>query len=144
MESLNVFFEDKVEALREYVRVTRPGGYVGMTEMTWLEAPSEETADYYRRTVYADALQAEGWRGLMREAGLRNVAGNARPADLPREARGRVQRYGCLGIVRVLAKAVTVFFKDRVSRGFLRDVARSLPQDMRDDTGYGVYAGRKP
>ena len=40
MESVNIFFGDKQEALSEYVRVTRPGGYVGMTETTWLGPPS--------------------------------------------------------------------------------------------------------
>ena len=35
-ESVNVFFSDKRQAVSEYVRVTKPGGCVGMTEMTWL------------------------------------------------------------------------------------------------------------
>lgn len=144
MESLNVFFDDKVGAVREYARVTRPGGYVGMTEMTWLAPPSQEKSDYYRRTVYADALQAEGWKALLEEAGLEDVVGSARSADIPREAKGRIQRYGCLGYVRILAKAVSVFFGDRASRAFLTDVTRTVPQDMLEDIGYGVYAGRKP
>ena len=60
MESVNFFFQDKREAMREYVRVTKPGGYVGITEMTWLHPPSPEAAAYYKRVVYADALAASG------------------------------------------------------------------------------------
>jgi SAM-dependent methyltransferase len=144
MESLNVFFEDKLAAVREYVRVTRPGGYVGMSEMTWLSPPSPETAEYYRRTVYADALQAEGWIKLLQDAGLEDVVGHARPVDIPREGRGRLQRYGCRGFASVLLRILTVVFRDPASRAFLKDVTRTLPRDMMGDVGYGIYAGRKP
>ena len=143
MESLNVFFDQKGTAIREYARVTRPGGYVGMTEMTWLNSPSPERAAYYKRMVYADALQAEGWIGLLEDAGLEDVVGHARPVDLPREGRGRLQRYGCRGFARVLLRMLTVVFRDPASRAFLQDVTRSLPRDLMRDIGYGVYAGRK-
>jgi len=144
MESLNVFFEDKLDAMRGYVRVTRPGGYVGITEMTWLNPPSPETAAYYRRTVYADALQAETWIELLEEAGLEDVVGSAQPVDIPREARGRLQRYGCRGFLKVLLRTLGAVFRDPASRAFLKDVTRSVPQDVMGDLGYGVYAGRKP
>jgi SAM-dependent methyltransferase len=144
MESLNAFFEDKVDAMREYARVTRPGGCVGMTEMTWLSPPSPETAAYYKRTVYADALQAERWIELLEEAGLQDVTGHAQPVDLPSEGKGRIERYGCRGFLGVLLRTVRTVFKDRASRAFLKDVTQSIPRDIMGDMGYGVYAGRKP
>lgn len=143
MESLNVFFEDKPAAMREYVRVTRPGGYVGITEMTWLSPPSPQTAAYYRRVVFADALQAEGWIELLEEAGLQDVAGGAQAVNLPRESRGRIERYGWRGMLEVLLNTVKAIFRDPISRAFLKDVTQSLPRDMLKDMGYGVYAGRK-
>ncbi len=102
MESVNVFFDDKREAMREYLRVTRPGGYVGITEMTWLETPPEEVAAYYERIVYARALEAEGWKALMEEVGLEDVTGQAHRVDFSEEARGRIERYGSLGMGRVM------------------------------------------
>lgn len=143
MESLNVFFEDKLEVARGYVRIARPGGYVGITEMTWLGPPSPEKAAYYRRTVHADALQAEGWVELLEEAGLQDVVGHAEAVEIAREGRGRLERYGCRGIVRVLLRTVRTVLKDRASRAFLKDVTQSLPQDFAEDVGYGVYVGRK-
>jgi ubiquinone/menaquinone biosynthesis C-methylase UbiE len=142
-ESVNVFFEDKVRAIREYARVTKPGGYVGITEMTWLAEPSEEKKAYYRRTVYADALQADEWIALLKEAGLEDVKGHAEPVDMAKEGRGRLQRYGCSGFVRVLLNFLVTLFRDRESRAFLGSTTRSIPRDMIKDTGYGVYAGRK-
>lgn len=38
-ESVTVFPEDKQKAVSEYVRVTKPGGYVGLNESVWLKVP---------------------------------------------------------------------------------------------------------
>jgi SAM-dependent methyltransferase len=143
MESLNVFFDDKSKAMAEYVRVAKPGGYVGMTEMTWLRPPPPETAAYYRRVVYADALEAGGWRDLLADAGLVDVVGHAYPVDFAAEAKGRFERYGCRGIGRAMLRTARALVQDPSSRAFLADVTGNLPQDMMEDMGYGVYAGRK-
>ena len=89
-ESVNAFFEDKPQAIQEYTRVTKPGGYVGITEMTWLRTPTPEVAEYYLKTVYADALEADGWRELLQGAGLKDVVGNAYKVDIPTESRSRI------------------------------------------------------
>jgi ubiquinone/menaquinone biosynthesis C-methylase UbiE len=143
MESVNVFFEDKVGAMNEYVRVTKPGGFVGITEMTWLETPSAHVEEYYERVVYAKALEADGWKKLLEDAGLEKVVGSAHRVGIPEEARGRIERYGCSGMMRVLWKTLGLLFKDRETREFLKDVTGSLPRDLMEDIGYGVYVGRK-
>ena len=75
-------FLDKERALREYVRVTRPGGYVGVNEIHKSDDLSSTT-----REVFAEAEEAFeeasglpikpltilGWRGLFEEAGLEDV-----------------------------------------------------------------------
>jgi ubiquinone/menaquinone biosynthesis C-methylase UbiE len=38
-ESVTAFPEDKQRAVDEYVRVTKPGGYVGLNESVWLKTP---------------------------------------------------------------------------------------------------------
>jgi len=142
-ESLNAFFEDKQRAMAEYVRVTKPGGYVGVTEMTWLRPPPPEAAAYYKRVVYADAMQAGGWRALLEDVGLKCVVGRAHRVDMALEARGRFERYGCRGIAKVLLRTLRAVIKDPSSRAFLKDVTGSLPKDLLGDMGYGVYVGRK-
>lgn len=143
MESLNVFFKDKQEAMREYARVTKPGGYVGIVEMTWLRPVAPETEAYYRRVVHADALAAQGWMALLEEAGLQDVIGDAHQVEIPLESKGRFERYGCRGIMKVMLRTLVTVFQDRASREFLKDVTGSLPKDLLGDMGYGVYAGKK-
>jgi hypothetical protein len=125
------------------VRLAKPGGYVGMTEMTWLRPPPPESVAYYRRVVYADAREASGWRELLADAGLASVTGRAYRVDMAAEAKGRFERYGCRGVGRALLRTVRAMVKDPSSRAFMQDVTGSLPKDMLGDMGYGVYAGRK-
>ena len=144
VESVNVFFAEKQRAIEGYVRVTKPGGYVGLTEMTWLNPPSPEVAEYYRRVVYADSLQVEGWRQLLEEAGLEDIIAHAYKVDRAAEGRGQIEREGFRRIMRVMGRAVGLIFTDPQTRGFLKNVTSSLPKDMMGAMGYGVYAGRKP
>ena len=42
VESVNGFLADRALGFREYARVLKPGGYVGVTEAVWLAPPTEE------------------------------------------------------------------------------------------------------
>jgi SAM-dependent methyltransferase len=143
-ESVAVFFDDKPAALQEFVRVTRPGGYVGLNEMSWFESPSPEMVDYFRRVIFADALDSQGWMRLMGEAGLDDVAGEDYPIDLPAEGRGRIERYGCSGIFGAALNMLRMFIRDKRSRYYLREGTGGLSREMFRMVGYGVFAGRKP
>jgi arsenite methyltransferase len=143
MESMNIFFDDKKQAMREYIRVAKPGGYVGMTEMTWLKAPSPELEDTFKRMVHAQALDARGWKDLMEEAGLMDVVGSAHRIDIPLESKGRFERYGRWGMVKVMLRMLVMVFGDRRARQFVKDGMGAVSKDLLDVMGYGVFAGRK-
>lgn len=143
MESLNVFFDDKSQAMREYIRVAKLGGYVGMTEMTWLKPPSPELEETFRSLAYVQALNSGGWKDLMEEVGLMDVVGSAHRIDIPLESKGRFERYGRWGILKVMLKMLVMVFSDRKSRRFIKGGVGAVSKDMLDVVGYGVYAGRK-
>jgi ubiquinone/menaquinone biosynthesis C-methylase UbiE len=143
MESVNIFFDDKSQAMREYIRVAKPRGYVGMTEMTWLKPPSCELEDAFKRMVYGQALDASGWKNLMEKAGLMNVVGSAHRIDISLESKGRFERYGRWGIMKVMLKMLVMIFSDQRSRRFMKDGVGAVSKDLLDKVGYGVYAGRK-
>jgi ubiquinone/menaquinone biosynthesis C-methylase UbiE len=143
MESLNVFFEDKRQGMSEYIRVAKPRGYVGMTEMTWLKPPLPEHEELFMRTAHAEALEADGWTALLEGSGLQEVVGSAYPIDIPLESRGRFERYGTWKIVRVMPRMVFTFLKNRKGRAYLKEVTGGLSRDLLTVRGYGVYAGRK-
>jgi len=143
VESMTVFFKDKLPVVRQYKRVTTPGGYIGLTEATWLTPPTQEAADYYLRTVYADTMQREGWQRLLEDAGLADVVTHTYKVDVRAEGQGRIKRYGCNGIMRAVARMTVAIFNDQNSRQFLGSIFSRMPKDIITNVGYGVYVGRK-
>jgi ubiquinone/menaquinone biosynthesis C-methylase UbiE len=142
-ESLNVFFDDKAHAMSEYVRVVKPGGYVGITEMTWLQPPSAQLEATFKEMAHATALDAAGWQGLMQGAGLLKVTGSAHRIDLSAESRGRVERYGRLSMLRIVLRMLGMVIGDQRSRRIMQVGLGARSRDMLDVVGYGVFAGQK-
>jgi ubiquinone/menaquinone biosynthesis C-methylase UbiE len=142
-ESVNVFFEDKGAALREYMRVARQGGCVGLSETTWLGEPSPELELYFKRVVYAEALDVEGWKALLEEEGLVEVVGSVHPIDIPQESRGRIERYGYRRVVRPFFAMLGMLITDRNARQFMQGGVGGISRKVLDQMGYGVFAGQK-
>ena len=55
-ESVTAFPADKQKAVREYARVARPGGYVGLNESTWLRPSPPPAEEVTRRERIGTAL----------------------------------------------------------------------------------------
>jgi ubiquinone/menaquinone biosynthesis C-methylase UbiE len=143
MESVNVFFDDKLPAMREYVRVTKPGGYVGITEMTWLQPPSAGMEKAFKETAHAQALDAAGLKTLMETAGLTDVVGSAHRIDMGKESQGRFERYGRGGIARSMLRMLRMFLTEPRARRIIGGGLGAVSRDLLDVMGYGVFAGRK-
>jgi hypothetical protein len=141
---VNIFFEDKLEPLGEYQRVTRPGGYVGMTEMTWLVPPTPRMEESFISMVSAYPLDETGWKELLVRSGLTNVVGEGYRMNVTEESRGRFERYGRWHLVKILLKMPFLLLRDRRSRQFMKDGTGALSKDVLDVIGYGVYTGSKP
>ncbi len=144
LESVNVFFEDKSAAFREYLRVIKPGGYLGITEMTWLKPPTDFYIDLFIKSAFATACQAEGWKNLFTEAGFNNVIGNGYAIDPARESKGRFERYGKGYILKIIINMLKLILTDKKSRSFFQDRTSGLSKDIIEYVGYGVFAGQKP
>ena len=142
LESVNVFVPDKPRAFKEYVRVTKPGGYVGMNESTWLKPPPQDAVDFMAR-VGARLLTAEEWEALLVGAGLQDIVACAYHIDVHEEAKGRLKRFGLGGILRGALNIVPVFLRNPSARTILKQSLSSVPKITFETMGYGVYVGRK-
>ncbi len=147
-ESVTAFPEDKEGAVKEYARVTKPGGYVGLNESTWLKSPPPpEMVAWASQDVGANVnpLTEAGWKELLEEAGLTEIVVRIQEIATQNEARGILQRYGCGGMLSVWWRMVRLYLRNPAYRRFVKGVREQgvKPKNLEEYFGYGLYVGRK-
>ncbi len=72
VESVLIFVEDKGRAIRECVRVTKPGGSVGLNEGVWTGQPSLELVARVKDAIGPFIPTHETWQALWEASGLQD------------------------------------------------------------------------
>jgi arsenite methyltransferase len=142
-ESVNTFVPNLDQAAREYVRVIKKGGYVGLNEAIWIKPPPESGEETMRALTGQRLRTSDEWVDMMERAGLQNLVVRTSNIEMRRESRSQ---FGIIGIgdyARILARFVKSFLFDPSTRNLFK-VALSEPRSMYETMGYGLYAGRKP
>ena len=147
-ESVTAFPEDKQKAVNEYARVTKPGGYVGLNESTWLKAhPPPEMIAWAEQEVGAcvQPQTPEKWRRLLETAGLQVVTLKTYPIAIRVEAKGILNRYGWAGISGVLGRMLWLYARNPAYREFVKRIRQGgvVPDHLEEYFGYGLFIGRK-
>jgi len=144
-ESVTVFPKDKQRAVNEYRRVTKPGGYVGINETTWLKTPPpSELVEYVSRDLSANAeiLTSNGWVGLLEGSGLRDIVVKTYKIRAQSELINIIRRYGLRGLLRVWFRALSLYINNKEYRSIIKE-AKNTPKNLFEYFGYGIYVGRK-
>jgi arsenite methyltransferase len=147
-ESVTAFPADKAKAVREYARVTKPGGYVGLSEATWLKVPPPpELLAWVRQDVGATVapLTTEEWMSLLRDAGLHDIVSQLRTVNAVDETKGLARRYGRASMLRSMLRALSLYLRSQDYRAFVKSVREAgvVPATLSEYFGYGMYVGRK-
>jgi SAM-dependent methyltransferase len=147
-ESVISFPEDKQRAVNEYVRVSRPGGYVGLAESTWLKVPPPpDLVAWVSQDVGAcvQPLTADEWLGLLAKAGLQDITVRIHPVNAKKEAKLLLRRYGYGGMIGSGLRALVMYGQNPAYRRFVKGVRKGgvVPENLAEYFGYGMYVGRK-
>lgn len=130
---------DKLKTVREMCRVVRPGGYLGMHDLCWRPHTPDKLRRRLQELEEEDPETAEGWLGLMSEAGLAEVELLDRSDVLTAWTRETHAQLGMLGYLRVLLKVL-----HRWGAGGLRRVLASERLFADRHLGYVIVVGRVP
>jgi len=147
-ESVFVFLDDPLAAMREQRRVTKPGGIVGINETTLLKPPPPDYGEYVARTtgIENEVPSAEVWEKLLRNAGLRDVISSVHQVSIKDEARGRLKRFTMRDMLGAVWRLFRMYVRNPESRDYIRYVgggAKYAAGGFIEYYGYGIYAGRK-
>ncbi len=143
-ESVLAFVPDRAQALHEFIRVTRPGGWVGFTEAFWASAPNAEMEAYFREMEPSLHFEPSStWEALLASSGLTEtvVHINARTNPM-KDARNQLKRVGLGQVLRAWGRSLTLLTDGRFRR-FMLGAGKLANRNM-NSLGYGVYVGRKP
>jgi len=145
-ESVTVFL-DKQRAVSEYVRVAKPGGYVGLNEGTWVRAPPPtELVAYIDRTMAkATFLTSDEWTELLEASGLTDIRARTYDFNALSMWISELQRVGFKDIVRAWGSFFSLYIRSPMFRKYAKEITPSyaIIKNMFTYLGYGIYAGRK-
>ena len=142
VESVLAFVEDKRRAIEECIRVTKPGGYVGLNEAYLTEDASPEIVDRFQASLGSDVPTVAGWQSLWNETALQDRVMRFHRIDPRKEIRDRIQWIGWGWMLRGWGRFVRLYMTNASVRQSLREMF-DAPKDVMDQIGYGLLAGRK-
>jgi SAM-dependent methyltransferase len=142
-ESVIAFVEDRRRAIQECVRVTKPGGYVGLNETFWIEAPPPETAAQVRAWVGPDIPTAATWQALWEASGLQDRVVKLCQIDPRKEVKDRIQWVGWRWAMRAFGRLLRLYVTRPEVRQSLREQFSAPTMELVQQMGYGLFVGRK-
>ena len=146
-ESVIAFVENKQKIIGEYVRVTKLGGYIGLTEATWIKSPPPtELVEYLSRvTGVKEILTSDSWKELLEISQLRDIEVRTYKINKVGQLINEMRQLGFRDFLKGWYKFLSLCIKSSAFRKYLKEswtYSRNI-KNMFDYLGYGIYGGRK-
>jgi ubiquinone/menaquinone biosynthesis C-methylase UbiE len=141
-ESVLAFVPDKQAAIQELVRVTRPGGYIGLNESYYTEQPP---AEVLANSFYGSlniVTEAE-WCAIWEESGLLERTIQTRSLTARQELRDRIRWVGCRSILPAWGRVIKLLLVNPGARDSIKEQL-DAPPELMALTRYALFVGRKP
>ena len=141
-ESVYVFIPDRKKAMKEFNRVIKKGGYVGITEVSWIKEPPPELRKQIRDFVQSDIPSTDEWKKLLKDAGLKEIVGRTYKLNMKDEFFDQIRRWDIVEYLRVLGLFLKGMIQKPSYRRFIMDSLKLSPRLIKY-WGWGVYSGKK-
>jgi ubiquinone/menaquinone biosynthesis C-methylase UbiE len=142
VESVLAFVENKKSAIDELLRVTKPGGYIGLNESFWTEPPPGELR-WKELGIGPEIILIDDWRQLWEQAPLEDRLIEVLKLDPKQELRDRIRWIGWRSILPAWGRVIRIMLRDRSQRQSLKKQLDTPPGVIKI-MGYGLFVGKKP
>lgn len=143
IESVLAFVKDKPRAIRECIRVTRRGGYVGLNESYWTKEPSAVMIGLVQDSVGSSIPTAKTWHELWESCELHERTVSLRQVDPRLETKDRLGWVGRRWALRGFGRMLLLFFRNPSLRQSIKKFFGRTSLDTMQEIGYGIFVGRK-
>ena len=138
-EFITGLVDDKAGAIREYVRVAKPGGTIGLNEATWLKSPPpQEIIEFLARTVgfKGELFTSQGWKERLERSGMKKIMARTYQAESLRDPKEDIK-----DLLRSFPRFLYFLVRRPKFRAFLK-MSMAVPDNLLEYFGYGLYVGR--
>lgn len=141
-ESVLIFVEDKAQAIRECVRVTKPGGYVGLNEGLWIKQPPPEMIGQIKNAIGPFIPTGETWQTLWEASGLQERVVKIYQVDARAEVKSRIRWIGWRWLLRAWGRGLRLYLSNPAIRQSIKEMF-DVPSEAFQYAGYGLFVGKK-
>ena len=141
-ESVMTFVPDLDKAASEFVRVTKPGGYVGLCEPVWLQLPPDHVIEVMLELTGQQIRTSNVWSRMLHRAGLAELTVNTYPVTPRSEARDQSGFLRIWDYLRMLGRFVRIYFQEPETRALMKYASFNVTEYF-EYMGYGLYVGQK-
>jgi ubiquinone/menaquinone biosynthesis C-methylase UbiE len=142
VESVLAFVEDKDPAIRELIRVTKPGGYIGLNECFWTREPPTNAISPSLHLGPAVITEAE-WESIWDAMPLDERSIKKFDVEPKQEVKDRIRWIGWRSILPAWGRILRLMIKKPEWREVIKAQFDS-PAAAIDLFGYALLVGRKP
>lgn len=142
-ESVLAFVKDKRRAIQECIRVSKPGGYVGLNEAYFTTELSPDLVARAQASLGTDVPTDSVWRTLWAESALQDQVVRLYPIVPRVEIKDRIEWIGWRWVVKGWGRFMRLYIAHPEIRQSLREMF-DAPAEVMQKMGYGLFVGRKP
>ena len=142
-ESVTAFLPDKKKGIKEYYRVLKKGGYVGLGELTWPKNVPETHVQYAKKALGGvDPLDFNAWKKLM---GKNLVYAKTKPVNKFYQAIEEMKMDGVYTVVPIYRMMKLYVSDSKFRKGIHQLISnlKGMPKGFFKNLLAGVYVGRK-
>lgn len=141
-ESVLAFVADKWRAIDECIRVTKPGGYVGLNETFFTDTASPTLVAQAQAALGSAVPTVAIWQALWAESALQDQVVKLYPIVPRQEIKDRIQWVGWCWSMRAWGRLIRLYVMNPGVRPALQEMFNA-PSAVMAQMGYGLFVGRK-